>query len=82
MGEVRGRGGGSAVPKDVPAEYPMQLFDTKISYNRKIWMIAPLEVGFDEMCDTGEPECFLVFDLLAALGLLASKPISLMLFGH
>lgn len=74
-----------ATPEGVPAEYVMQPFDVKLSYNGKSWMTVPLEVGFNEIGDADEPEYFMpnyLVDLFAALGLPTPKPIPLMPLHH
>ncbi len=50
---VRGR---QASPKGVPANYVMQPFEVKLSYNGKSWMTVPLEVGHNEIGDAEEPD--------------------------
>lgn len=74
-----------ATPKGIPAEYVMQPFDVKLSYNGKSWLTVPLEVGFNEIGDADEPEYFLpeyISEIFESLGLQVPSPIPLMPLHH
>lgn len=74
-----------ATPKGIPAEYVMQPFEIKLSYNGKSWLTVPLEVGFDEIGDANEPEYFMpdyIEEIFRSLGLPTPNPIPLMPLHH
>ena len=74
-----------AHPKDVPAQYVMQPFDVKLSYNGKPWLTVTLEVGHDEIGDADEVEYGLAEDVAAlfeAVGLPVPGPSPLMPLHH
>lgn len=74
-----------ATPKGVPAEYVMQPFEVKLSFNGKSWLTVPLEVGFDEIGDADEPELFIpgyLTEIFSEIGLPTPGPIPLMPLHH
>lgn len=56
-----------AHPRNVPPQYVMQPFSVKLSYNGKSWMTIDLEVGYNEISDTDEPDLVLPEDANAIL---------------
>ena len=44
-----------ADPPDVPAEYVMQPFEVKLSFNGQSYVTVPLELGHDEVGSTDQP---------------------------
>lgn len=72
-------------PEGVPADYIMQPFDVKLSYNRKPWMTLPLEVGHNEIGDADDPDMVVspeAVELLAKLGFPKPGPIPCMKLEH
>ncbi len=74
-----------AHPKGVPAQYVMQPFSVKLSYNDKPWLTVELEVGHDEIGDADDPDLVVPSDantLLEALGFPPIGPIPIMPLHH
>jgi len=74
-----------AEPKGVPAEYVMQPFEVKLSYNGKSWITVILEVGHNEIGDGDEPDWAMSSDVISIfeeLGFPAPKPVALMPLSH
>ena len=74
-----------AHPRDVPAQYVMQPFEVKLSYNTKPWLTVDLEVGYDEIGDADEPDWGIsrdIVELFVKLGFPAPSPIPLMPLHH
>lgn len=63
----------------------MQPFSVKLSYNGKSWMTIDLEVGYNEISDTDEPDLVLPEDanaILEGLGFPPLGPIPVMALHH
>ena len=74
-----------AHPRNVPPQYVMQPFSVKLSYNGKSWMTIDLEVGYNEISDTDEPDLVLPEDanaILEGLGFPPLGPIPVMALHH
>jgi hypothetical protein len=74
-----------AKPRNVPADYIMQPFEIKLSYNGNSWITVPLEVGHDEIGDTQNPDYSISPDIASfflRLGFPAPKPVALMPIHH
>ena len=74
-----------AHPKNVPAQYVMQPFSVKLSYNNKPWLTVELEVGHDEIGDASNPDLVVPSDanaLLEALGFPPIGPVPIMPLHH
>lgn len=77
--------GRQAHPKGVPAQYVMQPYQVKLSYNTKPWMTVELEVGHNEIGDAEEPDLIVPADanaILEALGLPPVGPVPVMPLKH
>lgn len=73
--------GRRANPKGVPAQYVMQPFQVKLSYNTKPWMTVDLEVGHNEIGDAETPDFIVPADaneVLQTLGFPAIGPVPVM----
>jgi len=74
-----------AKPKGVPAQYVMQPFEVKLSYNGKPWLTVILEVGHNEIGDADEPDWGIapdIIDIFKRLGFPAPGPAPLMQLRH
>lgn len=74
-----------AHPRNVPPQYVMQPFSVKLSYNGKSWMTIDLEVGYNKISDTDEPDLVLPEDanaILEGLGFPPLGPIPVMALHH
>ena len=70
-----------AKPKGVPAQYVMQPFEVKLSYNSRPWFTVTLEVGHNEIGDADNPDWSISPDITAIferLGFPAPGPVPLM----
>lgn len=74
-----------ARPKGVPAQYVMQPYSVKLSYNGKPWLTVRLEVGHNEIGDADAPDFVVPSDanaILEALGFPSIGPIPVMPLHH
>lgn len=74
-----------AKPRTVPAQYVMQPFQIKLSYNGRSWLTVPLEVGHNEIGDADEVELKIskeIIELFERVGLPEPSPIPCMPLHH
>jgi hypothetical protein len=74
-----------AKPKNVPGEYIVQPFAIKLSYNSAPWITVQLELGHDEIGDTGSPDYAIspeIVEVFESLGFPAPGPVAVMSIPH
>ncbi len=74
-----------AEPPDVPAEYVMQPFEVKLSYNGQSYVTVPLELGHDELGSTDHPRLALdpgITDVMERLGFPTPAPVPVLAVEH
>jgi len=74
-----------ADPPDVPAEYVMQPFDVKLSYNSQSFVTVTLELGHDEVGSTDRPRLALdagIAEVIQRLGFPMPAPVPVLAVEH
>lgn len=74
-----------ADPPDVPAEYVMQPFDVKLSYNGQSFVTISLELGHDEVGSTEQPRLALdegIAEVIERLGFPTAAPVPVLAVEH
>ncbi len=74
-----------ADPPGVPAEYVMQPFDVKLSYNGQSFVTVPLELGHDEVGSTDQPQLALdpgIAEVIERLGFPTPAPVPVLAVEH
>lgn len=74
-----------ADPPDVPAEYVMQPFEVKLSYNGQSYVTVPLELGHDEVGSTDQPRLALdagIAEVIERLGFPTPAPVPVLAVEH
>ena len=74
-----------ADPPDVPAEYVMQPFEVKLSFNGQSYVTVPLELGHDEVGSTDQPRLALdagITEVFERLGFPTPAPVPVLAVEH